>query len=51
MAGAGAPFYMPLFWPIGNLITMVKEKPDDPPPKKPVATPYLDVAGNLTSIV
>eukprot|EP01083_Nonionella_stella_P282214 960396_1 len=49
MAGAGQPFYMPLFFPIGNLAEMVTQKKDVKPPK-PVATPQLDLSGHLTSI-
>eukprot|EP00940_MAST-03C_sp_MAST-3C-sp2_P001967 g1967.t1 len=48
MAGAGQPFYMPLTWPIGNVLTVASMKGEEKA-KKPVASPDLDVIGHLTS--
>mmetsp|Transcript_15181 Transcript_15181/g.23014 ORF Transcript_15181/g.23014 Transcript_15181/m.23014 type:complete len:348 (+) Transcript_15181:38-1081(+) len=42
------PFFMPLFWPLGHLATMLGVSNDDTP-SKPRALPFLDVAGHLTS--
>ena len=50
MAGAGAPFYMPAFWPFGNLAYTIS-KPNDEKPAVNKAMPYLDIWGHLTSMV
>lgn len=49
MAGAGQPPYMPLLFPVGNLLAIFSIKPDDKAPK-PQASASLDLVGNLTSI-
>lgn len=48
MAGAGAPFYMPLLWPVGNLFSAVS-RPEKEIPPTPKATADLDFIGHLTS--
>eukprot|EP00483_Globobulimina_turgida_P009004 UN09022 len=48
MAGAGQPFYMPLLFPVGNVVQILSQKEDVKAPK-PVATATLDLEGNLTS--
>ena len=62
MAGAGQPWYMPLTWPIGHVVTALKianpkednleckqatSKPTSKP--TPTATSSLDLIGHLTS--
>jgi hypothetical protein len=48
MAGAGQPFYMPLMWPVGHVMSALS-RPDAEKAPKPSATPSLDLTGHLTS--
>ena len=49
MAGAGQPFYMPLLWPVGNVVNAISMPADEKPAKnKPTAK--LDLIGHLTSV-
>ena len=44
------PFYMPALWPLGSVIKTVSE-PEAAQPVKNEAFPFLDIPGNLTSMV
>lgn len=49
MAGAGAPFYMPLLWPVGNVVSSIM-RPEKEVAPTPKATSSLDLTGHLTSM-
>jgi len=50
MAGAGAPFYLPVLWPLAH-ITKTISAPRDEPPQQNTALPIMDLIGNLTAMV
>jgi len=49
MAGAGAPFYVPLAWPVAH-IAKTTLAPADEKPAKNMAAPLLDLTGHLTAM-
>jgi len=49
MAGAGAPWYMPLGWPVTNVLDLIKRPSDEKAPLHS-ATADLDAIGHFTSI-
>ena len=50
MAGAGQPFYMPLTWPVGHVLSAVS-KPENEKVSSPAAMPALDMIGHATSMI
>jgi len=50
MAGAGQPWLMPLFWPVGNIFYTLRCPEDEKVPYNP-AVPLLDISGHLTAFV
>ena len=50
MAGAGQPWYMPLTWPVGHVVSALSKTAADKP-AKPMATSALDVVGHATAAV
>eukprot|EP00756_Hemistasia_phaeocysticola_P010014 Hpha_TRINITY_DN14982_c1_g2::TRINITY_DN14982_c1_g2_i1::g.143333::m.143333 len=50
MAGAGQPFYMPLLWPVGNLMQASAASEKDEVVRVDRAVASLDLTGHLTSM-
>lgn len=50
MVHEGIPFYMPIIWPIGHVVSAIK-KPKDDLPKENNAMPVVDIMGHITSMV
>ena len=49
MAGAGAPWYMPLCWPAAPVIKTLLAPSEEKPPKNE-SKPFLDLTGHLTAM-
>ena len=50
MAGAGQPWYIPIFWPVAHVSSAIlRPRQDDKVPKN-VSLGQLDLVGHLTAI-